>query len=50
MQKKLSRGNHRAPSNKATVVTYIDTLVMSYTDVAPQPSALSPAEIKALIH
>jgi hypothetical protein len=51
-RKRLSRGNHRAPSHKVAAVTHTDTLDMSYHDVAPapQPSTLSPTEIEALIH
>jgi hypothetical protein len=51
-RKRLSRGNHQAPSHKATTVTHIDTSDMSYTNVAlaTQSSTLSPAEIEALIH
>jgi hypothetical protein len=51
-RKRLSRGNHLAPSHKAAAVTHTDTSDMSYHDVAPapQPSTLSPVKIKALIH
>jgi hypothetical protein len=49
-EKKLSRGNHRASSHKVVAVTHTDTLDMSYTNVAPQPSTLSPAKIKVFIH
>jgi hypothetical protein len=51
-KKRLSCGNHRAPSHMAATVTHTDTLDMSYTGIAhaPQPSTLSPAEIEALIH
>jgi hypothetical protein len=49
-RERLSHGNHQAPSHRAAVVTHIDTSDMSYTDVAPQPSTLSPAEIETLIH
>jgi hypothetical protein len=36
-RKMLSRGNHRAPSHKAAVVTHTDTSDMSYNDAAPTP-------------
>jgi hypothetical protein len=51
-KKRLYRGNHRAPSHKATTVTHTDTSDMSYHDAAPapQPSTLSSVEIEALIH
>jgi hypothetical protein len=49
-RERLSHGNHQAPSHRAAAVTHIDTSDMSYTDVAPQPSTLSPVEIETLIH
>jgi hypothetical protein len=51
-RKRLSHGNHQALNHKVVVVAHTNTSDMSYTDVAPtpQPSTLSPVEIKALIH
>jgi hypothetical protein len=52
VEKRLSHGNHQAPSHKAAAVTHTDTSDMSYIDVSPvpHPSTLFPTEIEALIH
>jgi hypothetical protein len=47
---RLSRGNYRAPSHKAAMVTHTDASDMSHTSTVPQPSTLSPSDIKAIVH